>query len=169
MTIHSDHPFLDPEADPVRQLRGRLGGAVSLWTSGSGRRSRAGLTVSSLMVAGGDDGRVLALLDPDSDLRHRLEDTGRGVVHLLQWEHRQLAEAFAGQFPAPGGPFTLAEWEDTTHGPRLLSSPTWAMVEAESFTTVGWSDLATTRIVDLTIGDDEAPLEHRRGRYRRVE
>ena len=72
-------------------------------------------------------------------------------------------------FPAPGGPFTLAEWEDTTHGPRLLSAPTWAMVEVESFTTVGWSDLATTRIVNLTIGEDEAPLEHRRGRYRRVE
>ena len=38
MTIHSEHPFLDPDADPVRRLRGRLGGAVTLWTSG--RRTR---------------------------------------------------------------------------------------------------------------------------------
>jgi len=169
VTIHSDHPFLDPEADPVRQLRGRLGGAVTLWTAGSGRRSRAGLTVSSLMVAGGEDSRLLALLDPDSDLRQRLEDTGRGVVHLLQWEHRELAEAFAGQFPAPGGPFTMAEWDEGDHGPRLLSAPTWATVEVESFTSVGWSDLVTTRIVDLAIGEDGAPLEHRRGRYRRLD
>ena len=169
MTIHSDHPFLDPDADPVRQLRGRLGGAVTLWTAGSGRRSRAGLTVSSLMVAGGADGRLLALLDPDSDLRRRLEDTGRGVVHLLQWEHRQLAEAFAGQFPAPGGPFAMAEWEEGTHGPRLISAPTWALVEAESFTSVGWSDLATTELIAYLGKRVATPLEHRRGRYRQVE
>ena len=38
MTIHSEHPFLEPEAerDPVRRLRGRLGGAVTLWTAGDG-------------------------------------------------------------------------------------------------------------------------------------
>ena len=34
MTIHTEHPFLDPEPDPVRRLRGRLGGAVTLWTAG---------------------------------------------------------------------------------------------------------------------------------------
>ena len=68
MTIHTEHPFLDPSADPVRRLRGRLGGAVTLWTSGA-EESRAGLTVSSVMVAGGEPGRILALLDPDSDLR----------------------------------------------------------------------------------------------------
>ena len=32
VTIHSEHPFADPEPerDPVRRLRGRLGGAVTL-------------------------------------------------------------------------------------------------------------------------------------------
>ena len=167
MTIHSDHPFLDLDADPVRQLRGRLGGAVTLWTSGSDRRSRAGLTVSSLMVAGGEDGRVLALLNPDSDLRHGLQDTGRGVVHLLQWGHRALADAFAGTAPAPGGPFAQATWEETSWGPRLADAGTWAGVVVESAIEVGWSLLVTASVEHVEIGDEDAALVHRRGRYLR--
>jgi flavin reductase (DIM6/NTAB) family NADH-FMN oxidoreductase RutF len=168
MTIHTEHPFMDP-ADPVRRLRGRLGGAVALWTSGDTAEggTRAGLTVSSVMVAGGEPGRFLALLDPDSTLRDVLEATGRGVVHLLQWEHRDLAEVFAGQMPSPGGQFTTAEWEQTAYGPRLLTALTWATVEAESFESVGWSDLVVARVVEAVVGADERPLEHRRGRYLR--
>jgi flavin reductase (DIM6/NTAB) family NADH-FMN oxidoreductase RutF len=165
MTIHSEHPFLDPEGDPVRRLRGRLGGAVTLWTSGSD--PGAGLTVSSVMVAGGEPGRLLALLDPDSDLRSVLEETRRGVVHLLSWGHRDLAEAFAGQLPAPGGPFRMAEWEDTPAGPRLLSATSWATVSLESAQTVGWSDLVVARLDDVVVGEDDEPLVHRRGRYQR--
>jgi flavin reductase (DIM6/NTAB) family NADH-FMN oxidoreductase RutF len=165
MTIHSEHPFLDPDADPVRRLRGRLGGAVTLWTSGSD--PRAGLTVSSVMVAGGEPGRLLALLDPDSDLRSVLEQTGRSVVQLLEWEHRDLAEAFAGRLPSPGGPFRMGTWEQTDYGPRLVPVTSWAFVELESTETVGWSDLVVARIVDLGLGDDGEPLVHRRGRYQR--
>jgi len=165
MTIHTDHPFLDPEGDPVRRFRGRLGGTVTLWTSGSERR--AGLTVSSIMVAGGEPGRVLGLIDPDSDLRDVLEETGRAVVHLLGWEHRDLAEAFAGLMPSPGGPFRMGDWEQTDHGPRLLNASAWVDVEVESAEGVGWSELVVARIVDVVLGEDEHPLEHRRGRYRR--
>ena len=32
VTIHAEHPFRDPEPDPVRRFRGRVGGTVSLWT-----------------------------------------------------------------------------------------------------------------------------------------
>lgn len=171
MTIHSEHPFLEPESDrdPVRRFRGRLGGAVTLWTAGVGDapQDRAGLTVSSIMVAGGESARVLALLDPDADLTERLRDTGRAVVHLLGWEHRDLADAFAGVAPAPGGPFRMADFEDTDHGPRLVSAPAWAGVTLESSVEVGWSTLVTCVLDDVTIGEDVEPLVHRRGRYQR--
>ena len=166
MTIHDTNPFADP-ADQVRRLRGRLGGAVTLWTAGSSRRSWAGLTVSSVMVANGEPASVLALLDPDSDLRERLEETGRGVVHLLQWEHRDLAEAFAGQLPAPGGAFTLGDFEQTDAGPRLRSALSWATVSLASTQSIGWSDLVVATLEEVHVGDDGSPLEHRRGRYAR--
>lgn len=166
VTIHSDHPFLEPEGsrDPVRRFRGRLGGAVSLWTAGSGT-DRAGLTVSSFMVAGGEPARVLGLIDPDSDLADTLAETPRAVVHLLQWGHRDLADAFAGVAPAPGGPFRMAEFEETDHGPRLISATTWAELTVESVTEVGWSLLVTAVVDGVVVGDDAQPLVHRRGRY----
>ncbi|MFC4786609.1 flavin reductase family protein [Nocardioides sp. MAHUQ-72] len=166
MTIHSEHPFLDPEPDPVRRWRGRLGGAVSLWTSGD-EHGRAGLTVSSLMVAGGEPARVLALVDPDSDLADVLGRTRRAVVQLLEWAHRDLAEAFAGTAPAPGGPFRTGEFGPTPWGPRLLTAPTWLGVALETTTEVGWSTLVACTVEHVEVGEDDVPLLHRRGRYSR--
>jgi flavin reductase (DIM6/NTAB) family NADH-FMN oxidoreductase RutF len=163
MTIHSSNPF-ETEPDPVRHLRGRLGGAVSLWTAGAGSE-RAGLTVSSLMVANGEPGRLLGLLDPDADLLEVLEASTLGVVQLLEWEDRALADAFGGVAPAPGGPFTLGSWEQTTHGPALLDRSR-ALVRLESVTEVGWSALVTVTIEEISMAEDRRPLEHRRGRYR---
>jgi flavin reductase (DIM6/NTAB) family NADH-FMN oxidoreductase RutF len=170
MTIHDTHPFADPDPDPVRRLRGRLGGAVSLWTAGdlADPHGRAGMTITSLMVAHGEPGRVLALLDPDSDLADVLDDTGRAVVQLLSWEHRGLAEAFAGTAPAPGGPFRQAAFEQTAWGPRLGSARTWAGVRIETTVTVGWSSLLTCVVEETAIGDDADPLAHRRGRWVRL-
>jgi flavin reductase (DIM6/NTAB) family NADH-FMN oxidoreductase RutF len=163
VTIHSSHPFPTPE-DPVRRLRGRLGGTVSLWTAGAGE-DRAGLTVSSFMVAAGEQARLLALVDPDSDLADALAETGRAVVQLLSWRHRDLAEAFAGTAPAPGGPFRSAAFDATPWGPRLADAGTWAGASVESTGSVGWSDLVTVVVDELTVGDEDEPLFHRRGRY----
>ncbi|GAB6984756.1 flavin reductase family protein [Nocardioides pyridinolyticus] len=160
MTIHSSHPFADPDPDPVRRLRGRLTGTVALLTS-----EGAGLTVSSLMVANGQPARVLALVDPDSDLAEAVARTGRAVVQLLSWSHRDLADAFAGTAPAPGGPFRTGAFEDTAWGPRLSDATTWAGTVLESAVEVGWSSLLTLRIEEVSVGDDDEPLVHRRGRY----
>ena len=57
MTIHGDHPFLPPESErsPVRRFRGRLPSPVGLWTTAYDGK-RAGLTVSSMLVADGEPG-----------------------------------------------------------------------------------------------------------------
>jgi flavin reductase (DIM6/NTAB) family NADH-FMN oxidoreductase RutF len=163
VTIHSGHPF-PAEPDPVRRFRGRIGSAVTLWTAGDAG-DRAGLTVSSLMVANGEPPRLLALLDPDSDLADALTGTGRAVVQLLSWEQRGLADAFAGSAPAPGGLFAQADFEQTDWGPRLVGADTWAGVSLEDGSEVGWSRLVTCRVDDVTIGDDVPVLVHRRGRF----
>lgn len=169
MTIHSTHPFADPDRDPVRRLRGRLGGAVSLWTAGdlADQHGRAGLTVTSLMVAAGEPTRLLALVDPDSDLADVVADTGRCVAQLLAWEHRDLAEAFAGTAPAPGGPFRQAAFEQTAWGPRLVGVSAWVGLSVESTTTVGWSSLLTCVVDEVEVGEERDPLAHRRGRWLR--
>ena len=165
MTIHDEHPFADPE--PIRS-----GG------SGAGRRdgepvvlrcgaARAGLTVTSFLVAAGEPARLLALLDPDAALTETLLATGSGVVQLLAWEHRGLAEMFAGTAPAPGGMFSHAEFEQTAWGPRLAAAASWAGVRLETEQQVGWSTLVTTVVERLEIGDDGDPLRHHRGRFAR--
>jgi flavin reductase (DIM6/NTAB) family NADH-FMN oxidoreductase RutF len=162
MTIHSEHPFREPDSDQVRRLRGRVGATVSLWTSG-----RAGLTVSSYVVVTGDPGRVVAALDPDSDLVDALRKTGTGVVQLLRWEDRDVADAFAGTMPAPGGPFRTAEFVDTDYGPRLAAATSWAGVRLEDEREVGWSTLVTVTVAEVHLGDNEDWLVHRGGRYQR--
>ncbi|SDU85068.1 Flavin reductase like domain-containing protein [Microlunatus sagamiharensis] len=125
MTIHSEHPFATPvgDRDPLRRLRGRTTSPVSLWTAGTGR-DRAGWTVSSFLLADGDPGEVVGLLDEDSDLATLLT-TGDGaaqpgatlVVTLLGWEQRALADAFAGLAPRPAGSSGWARGRTRTGAP----------------------------------------------------
>ncbi len=172
MTIHSGHPF-PQEDDPLRRLRGRLGGAVAIVAAGEGA-GRVGLTVSSLLVAAGEPALLLALIDPDSALADALEEGAEGarcVVSLLTWEHRDLAEAFAGLAPAPGGLFrtggrTGASWTQTPWGPVLDGALGWAGVSVRATADAGWSLLVTGELDEIVIGPEAVPLTHYRGRYR---
>jgi flavin reductase (DIM6/NTAB) family NADH-FMN oxidoreductase RutF len=145
---------------------------VTLWTSGAGvgHGDQAGLPVSSVLVAAGEPGHVVALLDPDSDLFARVQATRTAVVQLLEWQHRHLADAFAGQAPAPGGAFRLAQWTPSRWGPVLDDASAWIgvrLVEGEP-PAAGWSLLVDTVIENVEIRDERAPLVYRRGRYSRV-
>jgi flavin reductase (DIM6/NTAB) family NADH-FMN oxidoreductase RutF len=166
VTIHSDRPFVPPEGerDPVRRVRGRMPAPVTVWTTGSGA-SRAGLTVSSVLVADGEPPRVLALVDEDSDFWDSAPE--RVVVSLLGAEHRFLAEAFAGTAPAPGGPFRLAAWNESEWGPVLQGAAGWLGVRLvdEEPRHVGWGLLLEGVVEHAEVGDAD-PLMHLRGRYR---
>lgn len=172
MTIHSEHPFVpaESERDPVRRFRGRVGGTVSLWTSGAGGE-RAGLTVSSYLVSPGEPAHVIGLLHPESELLDRLAETETAVVQLLEWQDRELADIFAGLFPAPGGAFRRGSWEQTEWGPVLSTASAWAGVrlsrDVGARRPAGWSELVDTVVETVVVGEQERPLVHRRGRYLR--
>lgn len=166
MTIHGGHPFAEAFSEPERRFRGRLASRVSLWASGEGS-GRAGLTVSSQLVAMGEPWRVVAVLNPDADLTEGLLETRRAAISLLSPDQRALSDAFAGG-PAPGGPFRLAEWEQTQWGPVPAGQTTWAGVGLESVVEVGWQQLVTCVLAHVVVGDEDEPLVNHRGRLRRL-
>lgn len=174
MTIHSDHPFAAPEGerDPLRRLRGRMASPVSVWTTTSGGR-RAGWTVSSLLVADGEPAEVLGLVDEDSDLAESVQQSRTVAISLLGWQHRTLADAFAGVGPAPGGPFLLGAWTDTQWGPVLDDAIGWVggRLTEELPDHAGWALLLRAEIEQVRIGEssDEPVLAYLRGRYRRLD
>ncbi|WP_307872730.1 flavin reductase family protein [Paractinoplanes ovalisporus] len=163
MTIHSTDPFATPDGEKsaVRRLRGRLAAPVTLWTT----PGPAGLTVSSTLVADGDPGRVLGLIDDESDFWDALEQSGRFAVVALTPADRQLADRFAGLMPAPGGLFAGDDWTDTDYGPVPAGDRTWAGCRLESSRVVGWALLVEAVIEKVTAGPSPDPLIHYRGRY----
>ena len=164
--IHSDDPFATPEPDrsPVRRFRGRLASAVTLWTA----PGPAGLTVSSTLVADGEPGRVLGLVDEESELWDAVGAGGRFAITVLGAGDQQLADRFAGLMPAPGGLFAGGGWTDTDFGPVPAGAGTWAGCRLESRRPCGWALLVEGIIETVHLDRAAAPLLHLRGRYRRL-
>jgi flavin reductase (DIM6/NTAB) family NADH-FMN oxidoreductase RutF len=167
VTIHTTDPFATPEGDrsPVRRLRGRLAVPVTLWTAGAGS-SRAGLTVSSTLIADGSPGRVLGIVDDESELWTAVEQTGAFVVAVLAPGDEQLADKFAGLMPAPGGLFREPVWTDTPWGPVRTDTPAWAGCRLDASRPYGWGLLVEAVIDEVTLAAAAPPLLHYRGRYR---
>lgn len=164
--IHSTDPFATPEQDksPVRRLRGRLAGAVTLWTA----PGPAGLTVSSMLVGDGSPGRVLGLVDEESDFWAAAGRAGRFAVTPLTDADRQLADRFAGLMPAPGGPFATGEWTATAFGPVPAGAGTWAGCRLDDHRPFGWGLLVEATIESVRLDAPPVPLLHFRGRYQRL-
>lgn len=166
--IHEgEHPFVPPEdeRDPVRRLRGRLAGPVTIVTAGDGT-DRAGLTVSSLMLAEGDPGSVHFLLGPTADVYDAMVRTDRLVVHVLAHDDRTLSEVFAGRRPSPGGPFAGLAVTDTEWGPVIDEIADRAYCSGISVVEHGYSLLVSARIDEVGVSDLTDPLLYFRGSYR---
>ena len=164
--IHVTDPFATPEGDKsqVRRLRGRLASAVTIWTT----PGPAGLTVSSMLVADGEPGRVLGLIDEESDFWDAAERAGVFAVVPLGPKDQQLAERFAGLMPAPGGLFASGQWTATDYGPVPAAATTWAGCRLAGAAPKGWALLVEATIDEYHLGTAPDPLIHFRGRYREV-
>lgn len=170
MTIHDTHPFaVGQPRRPLRRFRGRLPAPVTIWSARDGDAPPVGLTVSSMLVADGEPGEVIGLIDPASELFHGLLRAGRWSVSLLGHADRRLSDAMAGLAPAPGGPFRLANWRDTPWGPVLATSPGWlgARLVGEPVE-AGWSMLVRGVVESVEIDETVAPVAYVRGNYRQL-
>jgi len=164
VSIHATDPFATPDdaRSSLRRLRGRLPAGITLWTA-YGERP-AGLTVSSMLVADGEPGHVLGLLDEESDLFAVATSSGRFLVCLLRSSDRRIADIFAGIIPVPGGPFQSG-WTETPYGPLLSAGHTWAGCRVDEVRPLGYGQLVTATIEAVQLGDEDPPLIHYRGRY----
>jgi flavin reductase (DIM6/NTAB) family NADH-FMN oxidoreductase RutF len=170
VTIHHSHPFAVGEQDrhPLRRFRGRMASPVSIWAAAA-HDVRAGWTLSSFLVADGDPGEVIGLIDEESPLADVLVEIPTLTINLLGWGQRRLADAFAGVAPAPGGPFALSNWRDTEWGPVLETSLGWIGARLTTDPDrVGWGLLLRAVVEHVEIQSDPADdlLCYVRGRYR---
>jgi 3-hydroxy-9,10-secoandrosta-1,3,5(10)-triene-9,17-dione monooxygenase reductase component len=137
---------------------------VSLWTA----EGPVGLTVSSTLVADGDPGRVLGVVDEESELWAAVSVAERFAVTPLTPADRQLADRFAGLMPAPGGLFRGYDWTETPYGPVPAGHETWAGCRLDEARPFGWGLLVEATIERIELGQDAAPLVYYRGRYREL-
>ena len=165
--VHYENPFATPaEArSPARRLRGRLTSGVTVWTS-FGDEGAAGLTVSSVVVADGDPGRILGLLNDTTTLWEAIASSRRFVVHLLDRDHRDVAERFAGLRPAPGGVFAGLDADPSDWGPVLGGISNRAYCRLVSDAPAGYQILVAGTIERVDLAELERPLVYFRGRYR---
>lgn len=140
---------------------------VTVLTASSGTE-RAGLTVSSILVGEGEEGKVLALVGDLADLWAVVSESGRFVVHILASGSQALARRFAGLEPSPGGPFAGEEVEDTPWGPRLVRFDDWAGCRLQETSQIGNQRLMVGAIESVSISDLGDPLAYYRGRFRKL-
>jgi flavin reductase (DIM6/NTAB) family NADH-FMN oxidoreductase RutF len=168
VTIHASDPFATPEnaRSPLRRLRGRMPTKVSLWTAYGSDGRPAGLTVSSTVVAEGDPGVILGLVDEESDLYTAVLASGKVAVAVLRDGDDQLADRFAGLMPAPGGAFSEGRWEVTAYGPVRSGLLSWAGCTLAATEPVGYAQLVRATVAEVHIGAaPPPPLVRYRGRY----
>ena len=168
--IHYEHPFVTPadEREPWRRLRGRLTAPVTVWTSGP-PEARAGLTISSMLVADGRPPSVLGLMNDTTDLLEAIRATGRFVIHVLERADVTMSEEFAGLRPRPGGPFADRPVEDGEFGPVITSISDRALCRFTGDSEAGFQRLVRGAVEGVEVAELDSPLVLFRGRYRSLD
>lgn len=122
-----------------------------------------------MVVADGEPGEVIGLIDPASELFDQVVEARRWAVSLLSYGDRLLSDAMAGLAPAPGGPFRMGRWRDTPWGPVLAESPGWLGARLiEEPVEAGWSMLVRGVVESVEIDETVAPVAYVRGSYRQL-
>lgn len=163
-----DDPFATPAEDrrPDRRFRGRLVAPVTVWTAGTAER-KAGLTVSSLLIAEGDPAEVVGLVDPLAELFERVLEQESFAVHVLAAGDRRLAGLFAGAYPVD--PFEEIETKESNYGPLISGTRHILGCRLVRSEEIGFQVLVRGRVEALEIADDAGePLVRYRGRYRNL-
>ena len=166
--LSPDDPFATPveQRRPDRRFRGRLVAPVAVWTAGAGDR-RAGLAISSMLLAEGDPAEVLGLLDPLSDLFDVLVERGSFLVHVLEESDQRLADMFAGAYPVDA--FQEFETVDGEFGPVISGARHTLGCRLLGSEGAGFQMLVRGRIEALEIVVETGkPLVRYRGRYRKL-
>jgi flavin reductase (DIM6/NTAB) family NADH-FMN oxidoreductase RutF len=164
--IHDEHPFKTPSElrDPVRRFRGRLAAPVTVVTAG-GPAGRTGLTVSSLLVAEGEPSFIHLLIGATTDLWYAIEESNAFIVHVLEREHRELSDRFAGLRPSPGGLFAGLDVRDTPYGPELTGIGSRAYCRYAGHRPGDHHALVHGVVEQLLLHDLRRPLQYFRGEY----
>ena len=160
-------PFEVPveDRDPARRFRGRLASTVTVWTT-NGEESPVGITVGSIVVAEGQPPAVVALIDPLSLFWDAVVVSRTFVVHVLEQQHRRLADQMAGRYPGPDARFENVPLEPSPWGPVITTAATRAYCTLRDSIEVGESLVVTGDIDELELSDITHPLVSFRGDYR---
>jgi 3-hydroxy-9,10-secoandrosta-1,3,5(10)-triene-9,17-dione monooxygenase reductase component len=168
--VHYTDPFATPpeSRSAARRFRGRLSAGVTIWTAGDAE-SRAGLTISSMVVAEGSPSVALGLMNDTTDVWERIHETGKFVIHILGEGDREIADRFAGLRPSPGGVFAGLDVDDGNWGPVIGSFSERAYCRFIDSSEAGYQQLIRGEIEQMELGELTGPLVYFRGGYRTLD
>lgn len=170
-------PWADPpgDRDPSRRARGRMPAPVTVWlapgdegpgteAAGKGRlgvyragMGTIGLTVSSLVIAPGQPGRLAGIVSPTTDLGDLFASGSAKAftVHILGQGHRELARHFAGDVPAQQAALRV---EVGAAGPALAVVSDRIYCRDATCRAFGWSLLVEAEVQTVELGERRGAL-----------
>ncbi len=129
-------------------------GRLGMYRAGMGT---VGLTVSSLVVAPGEPGRLAGVVNPTTDLGDLFASGSATAftVHILGRGQRALARHFAGDVPAPQGELRV---EAGAAGLAIAGVSDRIYCHKATCHPFGWSLLVEAEVQAVELGERQVPL-----------